>query len=392
MCFPTSEPCSDNGMAGPAPQRPVRAIFGGLHRRGIWATLFAVVLVPLVTGLNPSPSAAQGHGPGYSIESFQVGENVYVRSLAIDRANGSLWVGTSVGAMEIDLKSQNMKQVFTRKDGLANEYVFSIGVGPAGKIWFGTNAGGASTYAYKERAWKTYFPMHGLADYWVYCFAFAKDGGVWIGTWDGVSRFEPASGEFTTFRDELINIWVYGIDIDPDGRIWFGTEGGVSMFDGREWRSWTHEDGLGAPNMMSLPPSPNTGLGTKSRHDLSVLVGTGESYNPNYVFAALTDQAAGGIWFGTWGAGVSHFDGKETWTSYNMSDGLAGNIVYSIAQQADGILWFGTNRGLTRYDGKNWRTFRAGLPAPDIYAIAIEDSGIVWLGVRGAVIRLAPVK
>ena len=31
-----------------------------------------------------------------------VGENVYVRALAVDEPRGSIWVGTSVGAMEID--------------------------------------------------------------------------------------------------------------------------------------------------------------------------------------------------------------------------------------------------------------------------------------------------
>ncbi|MFC1712368.1 two-component regulator propeller domain-containing protein [Candidatus Poribacteria bacterium] len=33
-------------------------------------------------------------------------------------------------------------------------------------------------------------------------------------------------------------------------------------------------------------------------------------------------------------------------------DGLAGNNVWSIHRDPDGILWFGTDAGVSRYDGK----------------------------------------
>ena len=337
----------------------------------------------------PGPAAAQQAEPlAERMTNFQVGPDVYVRSLAIDRTRGSLWVGTSVGVLEIDTATQEVKQTFTRDHGLANEYVFAIGIAPNGDVWFGTNSGGVSRYRSGE--WKTYFPMHGLADYWVYAFAFPSDGTVWIGTWDGASHFDPAVERFTNYRDELINIWVYGIGIDSEDRIWFGTEGGVSMLDGDEWRSWTHEDGLGAPNTQELPPSANTGLGTRSRHDLGVVVGSAESYNPNYVFSVQVDRLGRGVWFGTWGGGVGlrGFDG--TWRSYNVADGLAGNIVYSIAQAADGTLWFGTNRGLSRFDGSAWTNYRHGLPSPDVYAVALGDDGQVWVGTKGAVTWINP--
>lgn len=345
------------------------------------------MLVLLGTNYAGAQESHPDDAAGPIIQSFEVGRDVYVRSLAIDPRDNSLWVGTSAGALNVELASRNMKHSFTRQDGLANEYVFAIGVAQSGEVWFGTNAGGASTY--KDGAWKTYFPMHGLADYWVYSFAFETDGDVWIGTWNGANRFDPTTKAFTTYRDELVNIWVYGLGIDTKGQVWFGTEGGVSMFDGQKWKSWTHEDGLGAANTGDLPASPNTGLGTRERHDLSVEVGGQESYNPNYVFAVQVDVLGRGVWFGTWGGGVSLFDGDKTWTTYTAADGLAGNIVYSIAQSADGTLWFGTNRGVTRFDGKNWQTYRHGLMGENIYAIVLDPSGQVWLGTKGAVSNLS---
>lgn len=355
--------------------------------------LIAALLVGLVFSQG-SASVAQNNNPlerdiPIVAEVYRVGANAYVRGLTIDRNRNSLWVGTSVGVLEVDLKKGEPKNTFTRKQGLANEYVFAIGVDPKGPVWMGTNAGGASTYT--NGKWKTYFPMHGLADYWVYSFAFEDSGNLWIGTWDGASYFDKASGKFTNYRKELINVWVYGIDIDKQNRVWFGTEGGVSMFDKGKWSSWTDKDGLGVPNVKELARSPNTGLGTRRRHNLTVAIEAGQdTYNANYVFAVKVDNRDTGVWFGTWGGGVSQFKPDGSWQSYSKRDGMAGNIVYSIAQEKNGTLWFGTDQGASRFDGKNWTNYNKsnGLISNHIYAMAIDDNNMVWLGSRGGVTRL----
>jgi ligand-binding sensor domain-containing protein len=320
------------------------------------------------------------------LESFEVGNEVYVRSLAIDAKTGGLWVGTSTGVLEIDLTSRDLRNTFTRADGLANEYVFAIFIDSQGYKWFGTNAGGVSRY--QDGDWAVYFPMHGLADYWVYSFAEQQDGPLWIGTWAGVNSVDLDTMKFTTYVKELINEWVYAIDIDSRNRVWFGTEGGISLHDGKNWRHWTHADGLGAPNTDDLPASPNTGLGTRSRHDLGVLLQGSETYNPNYVFSLIVDDQDH-VWAGTWGGGVSVYDGEQ-WRSYTTQDGLAGNIVYSMARDDNGVFWFGTNRGLTRYDGTSWHTYDHGngLLEDNVYAIATTAGGDIWVGTKRGVTRI----
>jgi ligand-binding sensor domain-containing protein len=292
---------------------------------------------------------------GYRVlDSFNVGENVYVRSMAVDKKSKTLWVGTSVGILEVNLTDNNLAGTYTREHGLANEYVFGIHVDAKGNRWFGTNGGGISRYSV-DKKWKTYFPMHGLADYWVYSFTEQADGTLWIGTWAGLNRFDPVKEKFHTYLGELVNEWVYGLDVDSKDRVWIGTEGGVNMFDGKTWQTWTHKNGLGAGNEQNLPLSTNTGLGTRSRHDLSVMSEGQQTYNPDYVFALIVAQDDT-VWAGTWGGGVSHFDGN-TWKNYTVKDGLAGNIIYSVAQDEMGGLWFGTNGGLSYFDGKTWHGF-----------------------------------
>jgi ligand-binding sensor domain-containing protein len=298
-----------------------------------------------------------------------------------------MWIGTSVGVLEVSLADNSLVGTYTRDQGLANEYVFGMHVDKNGNRWFGTNGGGISRYS-ANREWKTYFPMHGLADYWVYSFAEQSDGTLWIGTWDGLSRFDPVKETFHTYIDELVNEWVYGLDVDAKDRVWIGTEGGINMFDGKTWKTWTHKEGLGAGNEQNLPVSDNTGLGTRSRHDLSVMLNGQETYNPNYVFDLIVAQDET-VWAGTWGGGVGHFDG-EKWKNYTVKDGLAGNIVYSVAQDDKGELWFGTNGGLSHFDGKTWSVYTRseGLLDNNIYAIQPAPDGKIWVGTRSGVILL----
>jgi ligand-binding sensor domain-containing protein len=347
--------------------------------------LGSLMVALLCMGLAPEQLLAQDVEK--VVDRFEVGNATYVRSLLHDKNRNALWVGTSVGAMEIDLKTNMPRKTFTRKDGLANEYVFGLGIDSMGYTWFGTNAGGASRY--KDGKWKTYFPMHGLADYWIYSFANDKNGNLWIGTWAGANLFNVKTGKFTTYVKELVNEWVYGLGVDKDGRVWFGTEGGVSMFDGKRWKSWTHKDGLGAENPEGLSTSANTGLGTRSRHDLTTEVQGMSSYNPNYVFSIHVAND-GSIWAGTWGGGVSRWDGKK-WSNLSTKNGLAGNIVYSMAQDDKGVFWFGTDRGLSRFDGTNWRTIgiKDGLLDEHVYAIALTPGATVWAGTKRGVVRIA---
>jgi ligand-binding sensor domain-containing protein len=359
--------------------------------RSLFLTLFSTWLAVSITSAHAQKSVPDAGLNLQVMETFNVGDDTYVRALAVEKKAGSLWVGTSKGVHEVDLASGKPKHTFTRESGLANEYVFAIGIDKEGYKWFGTNAGGVSRY--RDGKWKTFFPMHGLADYWVYSFADQKNGDLWIGTWAGVNVVDLKTLKFRTYVKELINEWVYGLGVDAQDRVWFGTEGGVSMFDGKTWRSWTHKDGMGADNPKKLVASPNTGLGTRSRHDLGMRTEDGSpTYNPNYVFSILVaaDQT---IWAGTWGGGVSRFDGKK-WTNFTVKDGLAGDIVYSIVQDATGAIWFGTSNGLTRYDGKSWRSLNAqtGLLDNNVYALAVAPNGDVWAGTKRGVARVMQPK
>lgn len=299
------------------------------------------------------------------VETFEVGASVYVRALAAEPARNALWVGTSIGVHEVDLASGRLRATFTRRDGLASEQVFAIAIDAQGYKWIGTGAGGASRF--RDGSFKPYFPMHGLADYRVFCLVEDARGALWMGTPAGASRLDRKSGKFTTYAKELVNERAYAVAVDARGRVWFGTEGGVSMFDGKRWRAWTEADGVGSPVA-----------------DHAAEAGS----RRNYIFAVHAARD-GSVWAGTWGGGAARFDGSR-WTSLTTRDGLAGNIVYSIAQEPEGALWFGTNAGLSRYEGGKFASLGAkeGLPHPNVYALAVAPRQELWAGTKGGVARI----
>ena len=43
--------------------------------------------------------------------------------------------------------------------------------------------------------------------------------------------------------------------------------------------------------------------------------------------------------------------------NFNSNDGLPSNEVYTALQDHDGFLWFGTDHGVVKYNGYNFKTY-----------------------------------
>lgn len=70
-----------------------------------------------------------------------------------------------------------------------------------------------------------------------------------------------------------------------------------------------------------------------------------------------------------------------SYSQYSIKDGLAGNQVYSICQDHQGFLWFGTETGVSRYDGTRFKnyTIKDGLPDNAIFKLHTDSRGRVWM-------------
>jgi signal transduction histidine kinase/CheY-like chemotaxis protein/ligand-binding sensor domain-containing protein len=70
--------------------------------------------------------------------------------------------------------------------------------------------------------------------------------------------------------------------------------------------------------------------------------------------SSLLSDTNGVLWVGT-EAGVSRFDGTN-WINYSSADGLAGGSVLSIYQARDGSMWFGTPNGVSRLEVRSQKS------------------------------------
>ena len=98
----------------------------------------------------------------------------------------------------------------------------------------------------------------------------------------------------------------------------------------------------------------------------------------------LLQDHSGNIWLGTYGGGVSKYDGKY-FTHFTEAEGLTDNTVFSIAQDKQENLWLGTQAGAARYDGRSFTRFtkKEGLSDNRIYSILQERNGTIWFGTAG---------
>jgi ligand-binding sensor domain-containing protein len=87
----------------------------------------------------------------------------------------------------------------------------------------------------------------------------------------------------------------------------------------------------------------------------------------------------GNVYFGTQ-FGISHFDGTN-WTSYTEDDGLVDNNVTAILI-SDGVIWAGTDFGFSTFDGTTWATYTTddGLEDNRIKDFFVDSDGLVWIG------------
>lgn len=110
------------------------------------------------------------------------------------------------------------------------------------------------------------------------------------------------------------------------------------------------------------------------------------------VTSGLLDKQ-GNLWFTTNSEGVYRFDGSH-FVNFNIDEGLCTNTVFSILEDTDGNILFGTSDGLCKYDGKTF----SHIPLPwggennlwgdvcnpgMVMSMLQDQDGNIWIGTCG---------
>ena len=95
-------------------------------------------------------------------------------------------------------------------------------------------------------------------------------------------------------------------------------------------------------------------------------------------FAGSTDDAAGRV------------------LRYSIREGLSFGVVNSIAQDNDGLMWFATGDGVSRFDGTAFKNFKydrndpQSLPGNYVKSIIRDKNGTIWVSSRDGIGEFVP--
>ena len=169
--------------------------------------------------------------------TFQTGlTSVEVRDVAQAPISNNLFFATSVGITQTDALRANP---VAHNQNALDTGIRSVAVGADGTVWAGTEDTGLVRLTLPS-SMQTLNEDNGLANDAVNSVAVDDDGDVWIGTNDGLSRYDPILGVFTSWDNELPDPNVLSVAVDGD-LVWLGTASGGARYD-RVADLWTSFD------------------------------------------------------------------------------------------------------------------------------------------------------
>ena len=275
-------------------------------------------------------------------------------------SNENVWIGlVNEGLVKFNgLEFTN----YTRQDGLIFDRVNCLYVDSRGIVWAGT-ALGISRYdgvQFLNVSMETLM----MDDEGIFAITEASNGTLWFATADGIAAY-AGDGSITTYdeveglEDKYVNTVVEG----PGGRVWIGTNGG----------------GLYCLNTQSTDSLPVKQVATDSIlssnsitslifwDDRTLIVGTDKGFD------RVTLHLDGAI------AAVRNYDATDGFTGIECHDN-------AIMKDTTGNIWFGTGKGLTRYNPA-LDTGDALAPAVHISDLRLHFKEVDWEEYSGS---LAP--
>jgi signal transduction histidine kinase/ligand-binding sensor domain-containing protein/ActR/RegA family two-component response regulator len=296
---------------------------------------------------------------------------------------GRLWVGTRVGVLVLD-----GGRFSTQADaGLSGGYIRAITSDQHGRVWIGSEK---ALFAISDAGVVTaYGREQGLQDAAIRALRVDRAGALWIGTnVGGLYRHSGAGFERIVLSEDPASQAVRAIYEDHDGTIWAGTENG-RLFRGREdnFAEYPHTGSNGAA-INAILRDRDGSLWIATTGGAALRLGAGGparlSMQDDNDVKALLEDPEGSLWLGTAGAGLIRLRDSK-FVQYGTSEGLAGNIAWSVTEAHDGSLWLGTDSGLSRYSNGRFEYYapRFGLEDVRVRAVLEDRPGTVWFGTQG---------
>ncbi len=312
---------------------------------------------------------------------------VAVNTSLLEDRDGGLWIGSAGGGLA-RLAGGRFER-FGAEQGLANEQVKAMCLGPDGRLWIGTDGGGLFVRRPDGR-FEAFGADEGLPDRFIANLKVDPSGQLVVATYTkGLFLLRDNRFEAIPVEPKPVDGREMALTQGGSGRIWMGTRGGIYLFDGTRFALWPEEGSFeGARPLMAWETARGVvWLGTErglirwEDGDWAEYA-TGGAAAPRMPGGFLVDHE-GSIWLSTEGAGLVQLRATAL-TTLGSDEGLAGDEITSVVVARDQSLWVGTTDGLTRVDLQGRRRFGPddGLPDPCVFSVQEDAAGGIWVSTR----------
>ena len=248
------------------------------------------------------------------------------------------------------IQEDNHWRQIDRRSGLLGP-VYAILQDREGSLWLGLSGHGLARWlGYRE--WEHFNSDSGLGSDLVYEVLPVPGGAVWADTDSGLFLGRRVGGDWTWRRQTNIgDAPVHSIRPDRQGRLWLGTEGhGAARFETQTGRAEWYGNSRGL---------------------------TGDS-----PYTLLLDRESR-IWAATL-TGLFVADLKRL--HFRLVNEIPAVFCVAVVEAANGEIWAGTNKGLFRLAGGQWRslTTKDGLSHNEVLSLVAENNGDIWTGYQFA--------
>jgi serine/threonine protein kinase len=302
-----------------------------------------------------------------------------------------LWFGTYGGG--VAFYDGSRWETWATDAELGGNWIEAIRQDKDGALWFAHPGTGLSRYQPEGDAWQVFGQAEGALD-WPSVPAVDSDGNLWIGDY-GELVYYDGQGWQTFTAPELTDVSIYAIEIGPDDVQWLVTDSGLMRHNPAtdEWTTFTGADHPIIGDIWSVLASSDgtVWLGGEEgvvRYDGSAWSTPAASGGaPQFVYG-LAEAPDGSLWIATDGQLGHLADGRWSYLAWPTDDWME-----RVAAGPDGSVWAGYE-GLGRYDPSNgdWQMFTPadGLGHRIVQAIHVTPEGVVWVGTEGGVSRYVP--
>ena len=297
----------------------------------------------------------------FSFYGKNEGVNVTDVKKIITDSVGNIWMGTDKG-LTVFNKHNNTFLLYNSDNGFITDEVKALLMDDKGMLWIGTNQNGIYTFNPKTKKFINYSKTKNLNNLSINTIIQTQERLI-VGSTDGLYIYNKSDGsnEILTTSDGLLHNNVLYIFEDSKKRLWIASHGTAPYY-------------IFSQKITSFKKIKNL-----------------NSFNIN----SFCEDKHGNVWIATEGDGVFKYDNKIFY-NYTTINGLISNYCIGLATDRNNSIWVTHTNGLSELKTQHikFTTFsnQRGLLfcENNLNAIHIDKDTNLWFGTAKGVVRYDP--